>query len=137
MLYNIKMKKLIPELHINIEIPKQIRTFIETNIENDTLKPGDRLPSINKLTKELNRAPVEVIRAYEELRELGIVTSKQGKGYFVSSADITLENRIFLLFDRITAYKEILYDSIRNEYEDTTDIQVFFSMNQKIFKSNE
>lgn len=122
------MERLIPELYYNKETPifKQIKTYVETSIKNGILKSGDKLPSINKLTKEFNLAPGTVIRAYEELKELGIVSSKQGQGYFISSEDISLNYRIFLLFDRMTAYKEILYDSIRNEFDDTADIQVFF-----------
>lgn len=122
------MKKWSPILNTRLEKPvyKQLRDYIENGIGKGQLLPGEKLPSINKLALEYQLAPGTIIRAYEELRELGIISSKQGKGYFISSTDMTLHYRIFLLFDRISVFKEILYDSFRDEFDEQTDIQVFF-----------
>jgi DNA-binding transcriptional regulator YhcF (GntR family) len=122
------MKRLNFKIDNSSEIPlyKQIRNEIEQLIGSAKLQPGNQLPSINRVAGELKLASGTVIRAYEELKELGIITSKQGKGYFISDADIVLQTRIFLLFDRIAAFKEILYESFRNEFDEKTEIQVFF-----------
>jgi len=131
------MKKWDVTLNMRLEKPvyKQLRESIENAIEKQRLMPGDQLPSINKLAREHQLAPGTIIRAYEELRELGVISSRQGKGYFISSTDVALQYRIFLLFDRISAFKEILYDSFRDEFDDTTDIQVFFHhYNKKRFE---
>ena len=40
---------------------------------------------------------LSVIRAYEELRERGIVASQHGKGYFITSTDIQATMHIFVL----------------------------------------
>ena len=122
------MKKWSIPIDTKLETPvyKQIRNSVENGIEAGILLAGDQLPSIHKLAREHQLAPGTIIRAYEELRELGIISSKQGKGYFISSTDIALRYRIFLLFDRMTAFKEVLYDSFRNEFDADTDIQVFF-----------
>lgn len=105
---------------------QQIKHNILKAIENGKLCVGESIPSINKLCKEFELSPGTVIRAYEELREMGIVSSKQGKGYFIASSHIEQKTKIFLLFDRMTVFKEILYDSFRQEFNDETDIQVFF-----------
>ncbi len=122
------MKNIHFKVDSSLEIPiyKQIISRLEQDIGSGKLQPGDQLPSINKVAGELKLAPGTVIRAYKELRELGMISSKQGKGYFVSDAGIILHHRIFLLFDRISAFKEILYESFRNEFDEKTDIQVFF-----------
>ncbi len=122
------MKNIHFKVDSSLEIPiyKQIISGLEQDIGSGKLQPGDQLPSINKVAGELKLAPGTVIRAYKELRELGMISSKQGKGYFVSDAGIILHHRIFLLFDRISAFKEILYESFRNEFDEKTDIQVFF-----------
>ena len=122
------MKNINFKIDSSLEIPlyKQIRNELEQWVSTGKLQPGDQLPSINKVAGEFKLAQGTVIRAYDELKELGIISSKQGKGYFISDADIILHHRIFLLFDRISAFKEILYESFRNEFDEKTDIQVFF-----------
>ena len=105
---------------------QQIENAILKAIETGNLKIGDRIPSIHKICGEFALAPGTVIRAYEELREMGIILSKQGKGFYVASTEVSQKTKIFLLFDRMTAFKEILYDSFRREFDENTDIQVFF-----------
>lgn len=107
-------------------IYKQIKSTILEHIENGKLKIGDNIPSINKLCNEFALAPGTVIRAYDDLREMGIISSKQGKGYFVASTEVSQKTKIFLLFDRMNAFKEILYESFRSEFDGSTEIQVFF-----------
>lgn len=107
-------------------IYQQIKDSVLNAVEDKKLLIGESIPSINKICGEFELAPGTVIRAYDELREMGIISSKQGKGYFVAGTHIEKKTRIFLLFDRMNAFKEILYDSFRNEFDDETEIQVFF-----------
>jgi DNA-binding transcriptional regulator YhcF (GntR family) len=107
-------------------IYQQIKDSVLNAVEDKKLLIGESVPSINKICGEFELAPGTVIRAYNELREMGIISSKQGKGYFVAGTHIEKKTRIFLLFDRMNAFKEILYDSFRNEFNDDTEIQVFF-----------
>lgn len=107
-------------------IYQQIKDSILNAVEEKKLLIGDSIPSINKICAEFELAPGTIIRAYDELREMGIISSKQGKGYFISGTQIEKKTRIFLLFDRMNAFKEILYDSFRNEFSEETEIQVFF-----------
>jgi DNA-binding transcriptional regulator YhcF (GntR family) len=107
-------------------IYQQIKESVLNAIEDKKLLIGESIPSINKICGEFELAPGTVIRAYDELREMGIISSKQGKGYFVAGTHIEKKTKIFLLFDRMNAFKEILYDSFRNEFDDDTEIQVFF-----------
>lgn len=105
---------------------QQIKEDILSAVGNQKLRIGESIPSINKICGEFGIAPGTVIRAYEELREMGIISSKQGKGYFVAGTQVEQKTKIFLLFDRMNAFKEILYDSFRNEFTEETEIQVFF-----------
>ena len=56
---------------------------IRRQITDGILAPGDRLPSENSLAEsyELNRSTVR--RALDQLRLEGLITSRQGLGYFV------------------------------------------------------
>ncbi len=90
---------------------QQIRDNIVAAVSEGKLQVGDSIPSINKICKEFKLAPGTVIRAYGELLEMRIISSKQGKGYFVTGTQTEQKTKIFLLFDRMNAFKEILYDS--------------------------
>jgi DNA-binding LacI/PurR family transcriptional regulator len=85
-----------------------------------------KMPSIHKIREEHGLAPGTVIRAYEELREMGILSSHQGKGYYISSLQVNQKTKVFILFDRMNAYKEILYDSILQNLNPDIEVDVFF-----------
>ncbi len=107
-------------------IYQQIKESVMGAIEVSNLQIGDSIPSINKICNEFGLAPGTVIRAYEELREMGIISSKQGKGYFISNTQYQQKTKVFLLFDRMNAYKEILYDEILNTLNPDIEVEVFF-----------
>ncbi len=85
-----------------------------------------KMPSIHKIREEFHLAPGTIIRAYEELREMGIISSQQGKGYYISSIQVQEKTKVFLLFDRMNAYKEILYDAILHHLNPGIEVDVFF-----------
>ena len=68
-------------------IYEQITAQIKGMIMNRTLKPGDSLPSMRLLAKELRISVITTKRAYEELERDGFITTIVGKGSFVQEAD--------------------------------------------------
>ena len=68
-------------------IYEQIMAQIKGMIMNGTLKPGDPLPSMRLLAKELRISVITTKRAYEELERDGFITTVVGKGSFVREAD--------------------------------------------------
>jgi len=117
--FQIEMKAMMP-------VYKQIVQNVLDGIEQKKILAGMKMPSIHKMKDEFGLAPGTVIRAYEELREMGIISSKQGKGYYISSIQIQQKIRVFLLFDRMNAYKEILHDSIIHNLNPGIEMDVFF-----------
>ena len=81
-----------------IPLYEQIQTQIKTQILNGILQPGDGLPSIRNLAKELKVSIITTKRAYEELEKDGFIETVVGKGTFVSNQnterlkEITLYN---------------------------------------------
>ena len=61
-----------------------IQQYIFNKIKNGDLKPGDKIPSENILSKEFNVSRVTANRAIRELFTMGIVERVQGKGTFIS-----------------------------------------------------
>jgi len=104
----------------------QIVQNILDGIELKNITVGMKMPSIHKIGSEFGFAPGTVIRAYDELRQMGIVTSQHGKGYYISNIEVHEKIKVFLLFDRMNAYKEILYDAIRSHLNPEIELDVFF-----------
>lgn len=70
-----------------IKLYEQIETSIKNNILNGSLNPGEMLPSIRMLAKELKVSIITTKRAYEELEKQGFIETVVGKGTFVSNAN--------------------------------------------------
>lgn len=109
-----------------IPVYKQIVQNILDGIKQKNITVGMKMPSIHKIGNEFGLSPGTVIRAYGDLRQMGIISSQQGKGYYISNIDVNEKIKVFLLFDRMNAYKEILYDAILNHLNPGIELDVFF-----------
>lgn len=65
----------------------QIKEQVIDQIINEELKPGEMLPSIRVLAKELRISVITTKRAYEELEKDGLIYTIPGKGSFVAGFD--------------------------------------------------
>ncbi|MGO1286663.1 MAG: GntR family transcriptional regulator [Brachybacterium sp.] len=80
-------------MHIAIDpsasepIYEQIREGIATAILTAELAPGDALPSIRALARDLRVSVITTTRAYNELVADGLVDAVRGKGVFVRAQD--------------------------------------------------
>ncbi len=112
----------------NLGIPKykQIVTSIEKAIENEKLIKGERLPSINKLCLEFSLSRDTVLQAYEELKKRGIIYAILGKGYYVKSVEVTIKQKIFLLFDELNSFKEDIYNSFLKNTGKDVHVDIYF-----------
>ncbi len=114
---------------------KQIVWSVEMAIAEKRLKRDDKLPSVNKVSLEFSISRDTVLLAYEELKKRGIIYAILGKGYYVKSVAFTLEQRIFLLFDELNAFKEDLYTSFMEHVNSNYQIDIFFHhFNIDVFK---
>lgn len=68
-----------------LTLHKAILQHIELAIEKGVLKAGDKLPPQRKFSSKLKIATATVTKAYNEAELNGLITSKVGKGSFVSS----------------------------------------------------
>ena len=105
---------------------KQIITSIEGAIMNGTLRKGDKLPSLNSIKTTHSLSRDTVLTAFNELKNRGIIHSIVGKGYYVLSEDISISQKIFLLFDELNSFKEDLYNSFLENLESDIQVDIFF-----------
>lgn len=71
-------------------IYEQIKEQIKNKIISGELKPGELLPSIRNLAKDLRISVITVKNAYEELEKEGYVETIPSKGTYVASKNIEL-----------------------------------------------
>lgn len=118
----------IISLHKKTSIPKykQIVASIEDAIVTGMLKKGDKLPSLNSIKTKHSLSRDTVLMAFNELKNRGIIFSTVGKGYYVLSEDITISQKIFLLFDELNSFKEDLYNSFLNNLKPNIQVDIFF-----------
>jgi DNA-binding transcriptional regulator YhcF (GntR family) len=113
---------------------KQIVNSIEELIVSGALKKGDMIPSINKIKNDNKLSRDTVLIAYKELKNRGVIQSVVGKGYYVSSENINITQKIFLLFDELNSFKEDLYNSFLENLGDNIKVEIYFHhFNENIF----
>lgn len=71
-------------------IYEQITSQLKQMILEGKLKPGDSLPSMRQLAKELRISVITTKRAYEDLEKDGFIYSVVGKGSFVADTKVEL-----------------------------------------------
>lgn len=105
---------------------KQIVTSIEDAIVKRIFKKGDKLPSLNSIKIKHSLSRDTILMAFNELKNRGIIHSVVGKGYYVKSEDISISQKIFLLFDELNFFKEDLYNSFLENIGNNIQVDIFF-----------
>lgn len=115
-------------LDTNSTVPKyrQIVLSVEIAIAENRLKRNDKLPSVNKVSLAHTVSRDTVLLAYDELKKRGIIYAILGKGYYVKSVEFSFEQRIFLLFDELNAFKEAIYNSFMETMDNKAQVDIFF-----------
>lgn len=78
---------------------EQISQRIKTKIENEPIRPGQKLPSVSQFVKEWNVNPRTVLSALELLEKDGVIRCEPRKRAVVAENNVTL-NKHSLLFVR-------------------------------------
>lgn len=69
-----------------LPIYRQLMEQIERQSAAGLLGPGDALPSVRELSRDLGINPATVVKAYAELERTGLVETRHGLGTFVAAA---------------------------------------------------
>lgn len=105
---------------------QQLIETVLNGIERGTLILGQQLPSISEWASTKGVAKVTVAKAYEDLRQRGVVRSQHGKGFYVASTSVRTSLNILVVFDTLNAYKETLYDALKTALPTDVTMSVFF-----------
>ncbi len=81
----------------------QIVAQVKHTLEVGGLRSGDKLPTVRALAEELTIAPNTIVKAYNELRRMGIVESRPGVGTVVVEGieEVARDRRVEAVYERL------------------------------------
>ncbi len=114
---------------------QQVVNSIVKAVEDGKLSKDYTMPSINDLSYELDISRDTCIRIYKELKKLNIITSFPGKGYFIKETHVGKRIKIFLLFNKLSTHKKIIYDAFAATLGANASIDFYiYNNNFQLFK---
>jgi len=133
------MKKNSLFQHITIDYysatPKylQLANSIVKAISEGKLQKDELLPSINELSFEFEISRDTAEKGYKYLKKIGTLGSVPGKGYYVKNTEVNLNLKIFLLFNKLSPHKKIIYDAFVASLGDMASIDFYIYNNDYDF----
>ena len=116
------------EIHLNIKsktpIYKQLVETIKHAVKSGSVKEGDALPSMNELAAKEDISRETVKKAYTILTKDGIIVPRQGKGFYIARQDSNSKLSILLIFDKISIYKQELFNSFTSVLGDKAECTI-------------
>jgi DNA-binding transcriptional regulator YhcF (GntR family) len=107
----------------------QLTNSILKAIELGKIGKGDIIPSINELSFELEISRDTAEKGYKYLKKMGVLGSVPGKGYFIQDTEFRKTEKIFLLFNKLSAHKKIIYDAFTSTLGDYAVIDFYIYNN--------
>lgn len=87
-------------------IYEQIVSQIKEMIMKGELRPGEPMPSMRRLAKDLHVSAITTQRAYEDLQKDGFIVTVPAKGTFVST-----QNQDFIREENLRRIESLLSDA--------------------------
>ncbi len=113
----------------------QIVNGILSAIEDGHMKEGDVLPSVNQVLVMYDISRDTVVKAYDILKKQEIIEAVHGKGNYVRKTNYRPKAKIFLLFNKLSTHKKIIFDAIAETLGADIPIDFFIYHNDyKLFK---
>jgi DNA-binding transcriptional regulator YhcF (GntR family) len=107
----------------------QLTNSILKGVESGKITHNYVLPSINDLSYELDISRDTAEKAYKQLKKIGVVGSVPGKGYFINKTEFKQPLKIFLLFNKLSTHKKIIYDSFASALGEQAAIDFYIYNN--------
>ncbi len=113
-------------------IYEQITSQIKNLIITRELKPGEALPSMRLLAKELRISVITTKRAYEDLERDGFIQSIMGKGSFVAA-----QNTEFIREEHLRKVEEYLQKAIETAKLSDISLEELMEITAMLYKEGE
>lgn len=103
----------------------QVSNGIIRAIEERKLNKGDQLPSLRQLSNQLDISFDTAKKAYDVLKKRSIVVAAHGKSNVINASGPLPAYKIFLLFNKLSSHKRIIYDSFSAAFTSLAAIDLF------------
>jgi len=107
-----------------VPLYRQIIDFIQTGVRKGSIADGESLPSLNELAAQCGISMETAKKAYFVMKKSGLIKGRQGKGYTIDARDESSPTRIFLLLDKLSAYKLAIHQGLIEKLEKKADITI-------------
>lgn len=101
---------------------RQIVQKLEQAVRDGSIPPGKQIESMNALSARLGISRETVKKAYGILVEKGVLIPKHGLGFFTADPSGDGRPKVLVLFDRLTVYKQILFNALEDRLGDRATI---------------
>lgn len=105
-MFSLNTKSSLP---IYEQLQKQMVEYIAFGL----IQPGDQLPAVRALARDLGVNPNTIQKAYQECERLGYIYSVAGKGSFVSEDNQSME-----------AIKKLKQEALKNAVRDALQLKM-------------
>ena len=110
-------------------IYEQITSQIKEMIMKGELKPGDAMPSMRKLAKDLHVSLITTQRAYDDLGKDGFIVTVPAKGTFVST-----QNQDFIREENLRRVEKLLAEASKLARENGISLEQLKNMLDLVFE---
>ena len=103
----------------------QLADSISKAIGEGKIEKDEVLPSINEMSFEFEISRDTAEKGYKYLKKIGTLGSVPGKGYFVKNTEVKQQLKIFLLFNKLSTHKKIVYDAFVAAIGETASVDFY------------
>ena len=120
----------------------QLANALLRALEQGLIGPDYPLPSINELSFELDISRDTAEKSFRHLKQLGVIGSFPGKGYFIQQPGFRQKHSVLLLFNKLSAHKKIIYDAFAERLGNDASIDFYvynndFGLFKKLLQSRQ
>lgn len=98
-------------------------------IDERELQRGSPLPSVNELSNQTGYARQTIVKAYNELKQRGLIEAKSRRGFFVHTENTFQMMRVALVLYAFQAFQESFYNTFREALGPEIQVDTFFHHN--------
>lgn len=98
-------------------------------IDDKIVTQGNMLPSVNNMVRELGFSSKTIVKAYKELKDRGLVESKNRLGYYIINEATEQTARVALLLYAFHPFQEVFYNAFRSALGENIHVEIFFHHN--------
>lgn len=111
-------------------IYEQITSQIKEMIMKGALKPGEAMPSMRRLAKDLHVSVITTQRAYDDLQRDGFIITVPAKGTFVST-----QNQDFIREENLRRIEKLLTDAASLGRENGLSLEELISTLEVVYEA--